>query len=159
MIEIRTKSCTGCKEVKPVGEFHVSATKPNGRVVYQPRCKVCYNAHYISKWHKKDDLDKRKELFKRKEKYNSDWFKSYRLATKYNLTVEQFQQMQADQDGKCAICITPITGSAVRVDHCHKTGKTRDLLCHNCNTLLGHAKDDVNILKNAIEYLKKHDIL
>lgn len=42
------------------------------------------------------------------------------------------------------------------IDHNHETGKIRQLLCLNCNTLLGHASDDIEILTKAIIYLNKH---
>ena len=42
------------------------------------------------------------------------------------------------------------------VDHCHKTNTLRDLLCHQCNSFLGHAKDNIEILQKAIDYLHKH---
>ena len=41
------------------------------------------------------------------------------------------------------------------IDHSHETGKVRGLLCHNCNMLLGHSKDNINTLENAIMYLNK----
>lgn len=40
------------------------------------------------------------------------------------------------------------------IDHCHKTGKVRGLLCKTCNTGIGHLKDDPNILRSAINYLE-----
>jgi hypothetical protein len=40
------------------------------------------------------------------------------------------------------------------VDHCHESGKIRGLLCLTCNVGLGMFKEDVDIMKNAIEYLK-----
>ena len=39
------------------------------------------------------------------------------------------------------------------IDHCHKTGLVRGLLCGHCNNLLGRCNDDVEILKNAVRYL------
>ena len=42
------------------------------------------------------------------------------------------------------------------VDHNHATGKVRKLLCHDCNTMIGKAKEDIQILESAINYLKKH---
>jgi len=78
---------------------------------------------------------------------------------KYGLSYEQFEQMVLDQGGKCAIC-----GYSDRkkplffpvIDHCHKTGKVRGLLCMNCNQGLGRFKDNATFLKNAIAYLHKN---
>jgi len=42
-------------------------------------------------------------------------------------------------------------------DRNHSTGKSRGLLCANCNRMLGFCKDDLNILKNALVYFKKHN--
>ena len=53
------------------------------------------------------------------------------------------------------ICKSPPGHKSLHIDHDHKTGKVRGLLCHGCNTAIGLMKDDVNILTKAIEYLKK----
>jgi len=66
------------------------------------------------------------------------------------------------QEWKCAICNT--TGfkmredhvSGMNLDHCHKTGKARALLCHNCNRGLGLMQDDPEILRSAADYVEKH---
>ena len=42
------------------------------------------------------------------------------------------------------------------VDHCHKTGKIRGLLCNSCNTALGLLKDDISLFKRSIDYLNKN---
>ena len=54
---------------------------------------------------------------------------------------------------KCEIC-----GNSVRIclDHDHKTGKFRGWICHNCNTALGHAKDNIETLQGLINYLKQN---
>ena len=57
------------------------------------------------------------------------------------------------QNHKCKICPNLISIDTKEVDHDHKTGKVRGLLCHRCNLLLGLAKDDINILNNSIIYL------
>ena len=59
------------------------------------------------------------------------------------------------QDGKCAICSNPQENRRLAVDHCHKTGKVRGLLCQGCNTGIGGLKDDTERIKKAIDYLKK----
>ena len=70
-------------------------------------------------------------------------------------------------DGKCEICGTedngndcPTTGvvkkKSLCVDHCHETGKLRGILCRSCNVAIGHFKDDVSLLKQAIVYLSRN---
>lgn len=64
--------------------------------------------------------------------------REFNLKKKYGLTVEEYDQMLADQDGHCAICpVEPTPTKRLAVDHCHKTGKVRSLLCHTCNNHLG----------------------
>ena len=62
------------------------------------------------------------------------------------------------QDGKCAICGTAEKRLSKKlcIDHNHKTDKIRSLLCSKCNTMLGFALEDVDILASGIEYLEKH---
>lgn len=62
------------------------------------------------------------------------------------------------QNGSCKICNTHQSElkSILYVDHCHTTNKIRGLLCQHCNTLLGYAKDNVETLSLAIQYLNKH---
>ena len=85
------------------------------------------------------------------------------------LTVEQYQQMFIDQNNKCAICHEDDTKICTQrskdkemqiaklcLDHNHETGNYRELLCHDCNTMLGKAYEDINILQSAIQYLIKH---
>lgn len=79
---------------------------------------------------------------------------------KYGLTPEAFAALLKKQEGGCAICGAVVSGNAMSddlcIDHCHKTKKTRGLLCHACNCGLGHFNDDPVLLEKAIEYLKKH---
>ena len=63
--------------------------------------------------------------------------------------------MLAEQQNNCAICILPMNPPCV--DHNHSTGKIRMLLCHKCNTMIGLAKENKNILKRAIEYIDKFE--
>jgi hypothetical protein len=82
-----------------------------------------------------------------------------RVLYKYGLTVNDFANILKKQNNSCDICkvdffeLTNI--EMVCIDHCHKTGKVRGLLCSTCNSGLGMFKDDENNLINAINYLKK----
>lgn len=80
-----------------------------------------------------------------------------RLLKTYGVTLEEKLEMLAKQGSMCGICTTPISqedGQKAALDHCHKTGKVRAILCKKCNSLLGFARDDVQILQNAIKYLQ-----
>jgi len=83
--------------------------------------------------------------------------KEYDLFRNYRLTSQEYLQMLADQDFSCAICECNITGTdkVLCVDHDHKTGQIRGLLCGSCNRALGMFKDSINNLSNAIKYLKR----
>ena len=75
----------------------------------------------------------------------------------YGLSPEQYLQLLAEQGNKCPVCGTDLTGHRkYAVDHCHKTGRVRGILCPKCNTGLGHFKDDPELLNKAADYLRRH---
>jgi len=81
--------------------------------------------------------------------------RGYALKYKYGLTYQDYVAMLKKQDGRCAICYGKNKHSyALAVDHNHKTGKIRALLCNSCNALIGHAKDSVVLLEACIQYLE-----
>jgi hypothetical protein len=86
--------------------------------------------------------------------------KEYGRARHYGLTVEQFFDMLAAQDNKCAICSDRMEPTAKRsgseIDHCHRTDKVRGLLCPSCNRWLGALERNPNWPEQARAYLKKH---
>jgi len=74
-------------------------------------------------------------------------------------SLEEFEALLAEQGGKCAICRGEEPGpwGTWRLDHNHKTGRVRGLLCFSCNVFLGHAKDSPRILKAAVHYLARSE--
>ncbi len=91
--------------------------------------------------------------------------KKSRLMKSYGLTLEQEEAIYVAQNGKCPICDVALvreTGVQVKsvnkshVDHDHKSGNVRGLLCATCNLLLGYAKDSIEVLQAAIEYLRNN---
>jgi hypothetical protein len=78
---------------------------------------------------------------------------------KLGVTSEQFYEKLSLQQGLCQICKEPMDRSVwIRrpcQDHDHETGKIRDVLCSQCNLLLGNARDNKEILVSAIQYLQK----
>src|SRR5690606_20515055 len=86
------------------------------------------------------------------------------LKRDYGLTLEEYEAMIKDQNGRCAICneipkeIPRKNGVSWRfaVDHCHESGKVRALLCVRCNTALGHFRDNPQYMIAAAGYIQKH---
>lgn len=76
----------------------------------------------------------------------------------YGITLERYNQMLAEQDGRCGLCgEEPTTAKRMHVDHDHETGQIRALLCHHCNLLIGNAKESAGRLQLAIAYLERYN--
>ena len=76
---------------------------------------------------------------------------------KYGITPDDYDRMLDEQVWKCAICNRRPEEKEKRlaVDHCHKTGIVRQLLCGGCNLMLGCAKDNPATLRKAADYVEK----
>lgn len=83
------------------------------------------------------------------------WRRSGSLRRKYGLTVEQVDEMEAQQKSRCAVCLEEFSETPF-VDHCHKTGAVRSLLCRGCNTAIGHAQENPQLLRALADYLEWH---
>ena len=128
--------CHLCKEVLPINNFTNTGLKSK-----YPYCRNCIRSaarkHYR---------------------------KSY-LKDRYGITQEIYDKLLHDQHGVCAICNqqeTRVNGlsrqiNSLSVDHNHKTGKVRALLCHLCNSALGKFQDSSDILRKAADYLDSHN--
>lgn len=94
----------------------------------------------------------RRRLYKEKPE-NKEKVYLNSLMRFYKMTPDEFQSLKDKQNGQCAICgISP--KDRLVVDHCHKTGRVRGLLCRKCNLGIGYLKDSIEFLSKAIEYLK-----
>lgn len=82
-----------------------------------------------------------------------------RLRSVYGITLAEFEAMAIGQEGLCAICrLSPVgrgKGDVLVVDHCHKAGHVRSLLCGNCNIAIGLLLDDPAIVDAAAAYLRR----
>lgn len=79
----------------------------------------------------------------------------YNLKKLFNMTKEDYERLLVKQNGVCVVCEDASKNTRrLSVDHDHKTGKVRGLLCMECNMVLGLVKDEVGILQNMIKYLK-----
>jgi hypothetical protein len=89
---------------------------------------------------------------------NPDKVKEHRRKHVFGISPMEFNRFHDKQGFSCRICgQTPEdpTGKAktLHIDHNHTTGKIRGLLCRHCNTMLGYARDSIDNLRNAIQYL------
>ncbi len=86
-----------------------------------------------------------------------------RFAREYGITVDEYDRMWSQQAGLCAICKKPEAQQrkgklkSLAVDHSHKTGKVRSLLCASCNVAIGYLKDDPTLARKVASYLEDHD--
>lgn len=150
------KLCAHCRVSKPPDEFYKSSDKLDGLNSY---CKLCDSAKRSAN----HLLHKEKNNKVSKDRYRSrpEEYKDAFLKHRYGLTLEQYNEMLAKQQGLCAICQEPETAKkngkikSLSVDHCHKTGKVRGLLCHACNTGIGSFKEDLNLLNSVKHYLEE----
>jgi len=76
---------------------------------------------------------------------------------RYNISIDDYQELLDSQNGRCAICGEAINQKTCRIDHSHVTGKVRGLLCVSCNTGIGLLKDSPDVLASAAEYLRKQN--
>lgn len=82
-----------------------------------------------------------------------------KLKRVYGLKNEDYDKMLQEQNNCCKICGVKDADTKkgyLVVDHCHKTGKIRSLLCNNCNTGIGLLKDSPEVIEKAAQYLKNH---
>lgn len=98
-----------------------------------------------------------------RDKIGNDVRNTREIARVRGLSVIEYEKICKEQGEKCAICKLPETrkgrgGKVCRLclDHDHATGKTRQLLCHSCNTGIGKFKENIKTMQKAILYLQKH---
>lgn len=136
--------CGCCRERKPDTAFGKSRVARDG-ISYT--CKECTNLKGWAAWSEKNPEERYKINRRSSLKHN------------YGMSEEDFNNMLSGQDGKCEICKTPLTLERRQtcVDHCHKSGKVRGLLCVRCNSGLGQFVENISSLKAAIAYLELHE--
>jgi len=136
---VTEKRCPVCKETKPSGEFFRANRAVDGLGGY---CKPCWTAY--CKEHGSDPIQRAAHA------------RAFNLRRTYGLTVEEYEAMLAAQGGVCACGNVCATSKRLSVDHDHKTGRVRGLLCRRCNSVLGYVDDDIDLLVTLTEYLRSH---
>lgn len=144
------------KSVAKICKHHGELTEEN---IYKVRgkewknCKLCKKESYLK--------------FKEKNPSYKPTRNFMFIGNKGNIKfpVKEYEKLYEQQQGLCKICTKPETmvnawnkskPKRLALDHCHKTGKIRGLLCHRCNTGIGGFYESIEILEAAIAYLKSH---
>ncbi|MBU2665492.1 endonuclease VII domain-containing protein [Actinoplanes bogorensis] len=146
--------CPRCHKLRPPESF-VTATGQQRK-----SCRSCLEA--------KREVNRRHRL-----RIGPDGVRAANLRDKYGISVEEYDALRASQDYRCAVCRQheneipatntgrprldgrpPAVSFKLVVDHCHRTGRVRGLLCAGCNSLIGHARDSPAILTAAAAYLQ-----
>lgn len=103
-------------------------------------------------WHAMDEADFREKVARMRARPDR-WAVR---AKAYGVTRDYLLRLYDEQDGCCAICGLDFKGEFA-VDHDHKTGKVRGLLCDHCNRGLGSFKDNIARLARACEYVRSNN--
>lgn len=139
--------CTRCGRMRPKDGFY-TFDDGTGRRYLRPKCRQCMGAE--------QNLRVRAQGGPSPERRRRD--RDAFLRRTKGITLEEFEQMLAEQGGRCAICRTDVAGgptqdAAFHADHCHVSNRFRGVLCRGCNTGLGAFGDDPDRLIAAAAYL------
>lgn len=131
------KQCWHCNEVKPLEDFFWKIKGETKEAV----CKVCSSSR-AKNWRDANKHKLRDTAYKKK----------------FGISLEEYDTKLKNQKYCCAICGIHENKVKLRfaVDHNHKTGEVRDLLCGQCNVAVGMVKEDLTILTSMISYLMEH---
>ncbi len=179
------KLCSRCLVVKPIEFFYRNSHNKSGRNGVCRDCiRAVARAKYASRDPQERKNYQNQCNRKRKEK-RAAWYQIHKVKLRaqgdehykasqekwrrrelmriFGITLEFYNEMLEKQNGKCSICKRPERVvhkktkrvKVLSVDHCHKTGKIRGLLCSSCNMAIGLLSDSVEFLQNAIYHITK----
>lgn len=182
------RTCSYCKESKTHDNFRKDNLNKSGLSATCRACNIIIQKNWYNnnkekakakankKYHEnKEAINKKRrehrqlnpELYKQaaKEKYHSSDKIQYReagwrKAGIKNMTVKRYDELFLKQNESCGICKTHQSSfkRTLSVDHCHKTGNVRGLLCDNCNRALGYLKESKQIINNMLKYIENETI-
>jgi hypothetical protein len=177
------KQCVLCLESLSLDLFYKNSASKDGKMGICKTCSLEKSKKYDQQNRQKrkeyrqsvkdhSDIVRAARLNQVKE--NDDEYSKYLIRERnrylrysYGIDQDIYNKMRQEQECRCAICgiheddavvgCSASSTTALYVDHCHKTGEVRKLLCMLCNTMLGEAKDSTTTLQNAINYLKEFE--
>lgn len=126
--------CPACGATKSSGDFPRNRSTKSGLATY---CKPCHN-----------------EIIKRNSDKRYGSRRNFLIRLRYRISEKDVQDLVDDQGGLCAICrrATP-----QHVDHDHRTGRVRGILCFNCNRGIAYFDERPADLFEAVDYILNYD--
>ena len=139
------KKCSKCGTLKKAQDFNKHAASKDG---LQSKCKACFkDADFIHARHR---------VILTIAGIPITFSHIQRMITKFRVGYDVITNALIRCDGRCEICNVPFKlRSEMAIDHDHKSGQIRGVLCHRCNLVLGHSLDNIDTLKGAIKYLQR----
>jgi len=132
-MKIRAKKCKRCNLEQSLDQFSKDKRRVDG---LQNWCKTCHKESYKPK------------------------YRDQKLQKRYGISMREYDLMLLEQNNSCYICLAKEPGrknmTHFAVDHSHKSGKVRSLLCDRCNKALGFLKEDTSLLHKFEDYLNLH---
>ncbi len=120
----------------------------HGKWYYRPTCTTCKGRQDSARYKRYREKMKQEDPEGWKLKRRREQLKRY-----YGMTLEEYQDKLKQQGGGCAICGRMEGLRDMPVDHCHKQGHIRGILCHWCNKGLGQFFDNPENLRKAANYI------
>jgi hypothetical protein len=167
------KKCAKCLKTFDTSKFYKNSRAKDGLSSYCATCVKLTMKLWIKNnpekrsAHSRTDYERHKEARNKKrrqrERANREhtremskvYQRRYRLR-KRGLKEDSLCEKLQQQGSVCALCDREITARSAVVDHCHESGKTRDLLCAMCNISLGHMERKDFFVDRAIAYIERH---
>jgi hypothetical protein len=147
------KICKRCGHYQDIERFYFRSNKSGRRSI----CKDCNKKSEIKR------LPQKVQSWRLRRSKNPSFFSQREhessLKTRYGIDKKEYIRLLKLQEYVCAVCLQPetkvIRGKIARlsVDHCHKNGSIRGILCSSCNVFIGLLREDENIMTRAISYL------
>jgi len=154
--------CKVCYKAERLEHYYTNKSNPEFIQKHNEQSKVAKQKYRASTKGKQAEYDYNRSdakkvastKYKQTVKGEATSRKSH-LKTKYNLTIEEWDALYREQDGKCKCCGNLTEAKKMHTDHNHITNKVRGLLCNGCNTGLGQLGDSPSRLQKAYNYLMR----
>lgn len=157
------RECTACHAFKTWDQFFRQPRGKNGRRANCKACDASRHVSYVAANRDKVNAKRRQsqaapevrarlaQRQREKRRQDPERFRDHDRKKLYGISRAEWERLLQEQGGRCAVCFRE---APLAVDHCHKTGKVRGLLCRSCNCAIGLFHEDTERMAQAVTYLR-----